>query len=91
MDDRQCLLVIFGASGDLTRRKLSPGLFELHVAGLLSSHVGVLGISRTPLTDDQFRERVKGACQERRGFDEERWLSFAGRLHYLAADAAHAR
>jgi glucose-6-phosphate 1-dehydrogenase len=58
---------------------------------LLSSHIGVLGISRTPLTDDQFRERVKGACQERRGFDEERWRSFAGRLHYLAADAAHAR
>ena len=91
MDERQCLLVIFGASGDLTRRKLIPGLFELHIAGLLSSHVGVLGISRTPLTDDQFRERVKGACQERRGFDEERWREFAGRLHYLAADAAHAR
>ena len=63
MDEQQCLLVIFGASGDLTRRKLIPGLFELHVAGLLSSHVCVLGISRTPLSDDQFRERVKGACQ----------------------------
>ena len=45
MDERQCLLVIFGASGDLTRRKLIPGLFELHIAGLLSSHVGVLGIT----------------------------------------------
>jgi glucose-6-phosphate 1-dehydrogenase len=87
MDERQCLLVIFGASGDLTRRKLIPGLFELHVAGLLSSHVGVLGISRRPLSDDQFRDQVKGACQERRGFDEERWHEFASRLHYLAADA----
>ena len=87
MDERQCLLVIFGASGDLTRRKLIPGLFELHVAGLLSAHVGVLGVSRTPFSDDQFRERVKGACQERRGFDEDRWREFAGRLHYLAADA----
>jgi len=90
MDERQCLLVIFGASGDLTRRKLIPGLFELHVAGLLSSHVAVLGISRTPLTDDEFRDRMKGACQERRGFDEGRWREFAGRLHYLAADATHA-
>jgi glucose-6-phosphate 1-dehydrogenase len=90
MDERQCLLVIFGASGDLTRRKLIPGLFELHVAGLLSSHVGVLGISRTPLSDDQFRERMKSACRERRGFDEERWREFAGRMHYLAADAMHA-
>jgi len=61
-------------------RKLVPGLFELHVAGLLSSHVGVLGISRTALSDDEFRERVKGACQERRGYDEERWREFAGRL-----------
>ena len=87
MDERQCLLVIFGASGDLARRKLIPGLFELHVAGLLSSHVGVLGISRTPLSDDQFRERMKGACQERHGFDEGRWREFATRLHYLAADA----
>src|SRR5208283_3623683 len=63
---------------------------ELHVAGLLSSHVGVLGISRTPLTDDQFRERMKGTCQERHGFDEGLWRDFAGRLHYLAADATHA-
>jgi glucose-6-phosphate 1-dehydrogenase len=88
MEERPCLFVIFGASGDLTRRKLIPGLFELHVAGLLSPRTAVVGISRSPFSDDQFRDRMKEGCQERRGFDEARWRGFASRLHYLAADAA---
>jgi glucose-6-phosphate 1-dehydrogenase len=88
MEERPCLFVIFGASGDLTRRKLVPGLFELHAAGLLSSRTAVVGISRTQLSDDEFRDRMKEGCRERRGFDEGRWRAFAGRLHYLAADAA---
>jgi glucose-6-phosphate 1-dehydrogenase len=91
MEERACLFVIFGASGDLTRRKLIPGLFELHVAGLLSPRTAVVGISRTPLTDDQFCDRMKATCQERRGFSESRWHEFASRLHYLPADSTSAR
>jgi glucose-6-phosphate 1-dehydrogenase len=87
MEERPCLFVIFGASGDLTRRKLIPGLFELHAAGLLSPQTAVLGISRSKMSDDEFRDRVKAGCQERRGFDENRWRNFAKRLHYLPADA----
>ena len=52
------MLVIFGASGDLTARKLVPGLFNLYVEGHLPENFVVLGASRSNLTDNQFRERV---------------------------------
>jgi len=83
-----CLLVIFGASGDLTRRKLVPALFELYTAGLLPAGLGVLGVSRSPLGDDGFRERCQRGCAARRGYSEVEWLEFAKRLHYHAADAS---
>jgi glucose-6-phosphate 1-dehydrogenase len=86
--DLPCLLVIFGASGDLTRRKLVPALFELFTAGILPERLGVLGISRSQLGNDGFRERCKATCADRRGFSEATWTAFASRLHYLAADAA---
>ena len=82
-----CLLVIFGASGDLTRRKLVPALFELFGAGLLPARLAVLGISRSPLGEDGFRQRCQRGCAARRGYAEIEWLEFAKRLHYHAADA----
>ena len=51
------ILVIFGASGDLTKRKLIPALFELYKQDLLPEKFLVLGASRTPLSDDEFRKR----------------------------------
>ncbi len=86
--DFPCLLVIFGASGDLTRRKLVPALFELFQAGILPERLGVLGISRSPLGDDGFRQRCKPGCAGRPGFSDATWSDFARRLHYHAADAA---
>jgi glucose-6-phosphate 1-dehydrogenase len=85
-----CLIVIFGASGDLTRRKLVPALFELFSTGLLPERVAVLGISRSPLGDAGFRERCQRGCAARRGYAEIEWLEFARRLHYHAADASQA-
>jgi glucose-6-phosphate 1-dehydrogenase len=85
-----CLLVIFGASGDLTRRKLIPALFELFQAGILPEGLGVIGISRTRLDDDSFRERCKSGCAGRHGFSDAAWTDFAHRLHYFPADAAKA-
>ena len=52
------LVVIFGASGDLTARKLIPALFNLYVAKQLPKNFVVLGASRSNLTDDEFRNRV---------------------------------
>ena len=53
------ILVIFGASGDLTKRKLIPALYELHTQNLLPEKLAVLGVARTKLTDLEFRENMK--------------------------------
>lgn len=53
------ILVIFGASGDLTKRKLIPALYELHTQKLLPEKFAVLGVSRTELSDLEFREKMK--------------------------------
>ena len=53
------ILVIFGASGDLTKRKLIPALYELHTQQLLPERLAVLGVSRTELSDQQFKEKMK--------------------------------
>jgi len=83
-----CLLVIFGASGDLTRRKLVPALFELDREKLLPDGFAVLGISRTPYTDESFRAPLAEAAREELGpgFDAAAWGNFAHRLFYHAGD-----
>jgi glucose-6-phosphate 1-dehydrogenase len=86
-----CLLVIFGASGDLTRRKLVPALFDLFLAGMLPPRLHVLGISRTPMNDEAFRVHLRAGCESRCDFSEDRFAEFAARLHYLPADAASAQ
>ncbi len=53
-----CAIVIFGASGDLTKRKLLPALSNLHARRLLPEHFAVLGIGRTKLSDEEFRSRA---------------------------------
>ena len=83
-----CLLVIFGASGDLTQRKLVPALYELHLEGQLSEQFGVLGTSRSNLGDDGFRERMRQSCSHDRRFDEYSWREFERKLFYEPADAA---
>ena len=84
----RCLLVIFGASGDLTKRKLVPSLYDLCRNRQLPKHCGVLGVSRTAMSDDEFREKMKPWCEQRDGFSEETWAHFRKRLHYQPCDAA---
>jgi len=55
------ILVIFGASGDLTKRKLIPGLFDLYCQGLLPESFCILGVSRTNLSNQDFREKMDGS------------------------------
>ena len=52
------ILIIFGASGDLTKRKLVPALFELYLQNLLPKKFAVLGVSRTNLSDENFRNNM---------------------------------
>ena len=86
------LLVIFGGTGDLTRRKLIPALYDLACIGCTNPNFDVLGIGRTQLTDEQFQERMhEGAAHSKdaRNYSEDDWKSFAKRLHYLVGDANH--
>src|SRR5689334_5893826 len=85
----ECAVVIFGASGDLTKRKLIPALYRLAYDRRLSAGFAVIGISRTPPTDDAFRERMLEAVKEfseDTKFDEDVWRGFAEGLFYVAGD-----
>src|SRR3982751_1808409 len=85
-----CVLVIFGASGDLATKKLFPALYSLAFRRLLPEHFAVLGVARTEETDDEFRERMKEAVQEhgRDPFREEVWSWLAEGMAYVASDFA---
>jgi glucose-6-phosphate 1-dehydrogenase len=83
-------VVIFGASGDLTRRKLLPAFFHLFHEGLLPEGFAVIGYARTPFTDDEFREHARAAVYEfgRCADMGEVWEAFARRLLYLRGEFA---
>jgi glucose-6-phosphate 1-dehydrogenase len=83
-----CLMVIFGASGDLTMRKLFPALYSLAYRQLLPAKFGIVGVARTEETDDEFRERMKAAVQEfgRDDFREDVWEWLADGMHYVAGE-----
>jgi len=77
-----CSLVIIGASGDLTARKLIPSLFNLFLNQGLPDPFLIVGCGRTRIGDDEFRDRMKSALAETDPVDEEKWRSFASRLFY---------
>ena len=88
-----CIVVIFGASGDLTHRKLIPALYELAQGvapgSKLPDRYAVVGVSRSAMTDEQFRARMKdSAAQFAAGYEPAAWDRFAGNLHYHIGDAA---
>jgi glucose-6-phosphate 1-dehydrogenase len=85
-----CILVIFGASGDLTAKKLMPALYALAVRGLLPEHFGIVGAARSEESDDQFRERMKQAVKDhaRDPFEDEAWEKLAGGMRYTTLDFA---
>jgi glucose-6-phosphate 1-dehydrogenase len=88
-----CCVVIFGATGDLTRRKLLPALFRLAQQRLVPSEFAILGTARHPQSDEEFRETMKAAVAEfgsEDALDEAAWLSFAKRIFYLAGDFSDA-
>lgn len=85
----ECAIVIFGANGDLTKRKLLPALFRLAYDRRLPARFSIIGTSRTPLADDVFREQMRDAVQkfsEDTIFDEGAWSRFGPNLHYIAGD-----
>ncbi len=86
-----CTMVIFGASGDLTKRKLIPAIFDLVRDGMLPSGFTIVGVGRTAMTHDSFREYMFGAMKEfGRLQDSEKilWDTFAKGLFYVTADSS---
>jgi glucose-6-phosphate 1-dehydrogenase len=82
-------VVIFGANGDLTKRKLIPALYRLAYDRRLAAGFAVIGTSRSPLSDGQFREKMLEAVKqfsEDTEFDENVWKAFASGLYYIAGD-----
>src|SRR5262249_3787569 len=82
-----CVLVLFGASGDLAKRKLFPALLTLRKAGLLPNEFAVLGLATSEMTSESFRERLGGELPAFAGeTDPERWAWLRDRIHYLPGD-----
>jgi glucose-6-phosphate 1-dehydrogenase len=80
-----CVILIFGASGDLTKRLLVPALYNLECDQLLSPNCAILGSANEALTDEAFRQRMSGEIQKfhtRKEFDPGAWDTLAQRLHY---------
>jgi glucose-6-phosphate 1-dehydrogenase len=83
-----CGLVIFGASGDLTKRKILPSLYRLQKNRLLPDKFFVLGTSRTEMSTDQFREEMLSAVKNAfaKDFDEISWNELVNRIYYSPID-----
>jgi len=85
-----CGLVIFGASGDLSKRRLIPALFRLYKNRLLPERFFIMGAGRTRMSVDQFRETMQAAVTEASPgeFETLSWVEFASRLFYISLDYA---
>src|SRR5436189_1239599 len=81
-----CLLLIFGAAGDLTKRLLMPALYNLQCDGLLPPQFAIIGLAMDELTTDSFRERMSRDIRTfntRKEFDARVWESLVSRLYYM--------
>jgi glucose-6-phosphate 1-dehydrogenase len=82
-----CVLTIFGASGDLTKRKLIPALYNLALERRLPERLAVVGYARSEMSHEEFRQKMREAVSEfsRTGLkDESVWQEFAANLYYVA-------
>lgn len=84
-----CVMVIFGANGDLTRRMLMPALFYLEQEGCLPERFAVIGCSRTKFSDEEYRNEMLKALQAAGPWNEgqqKAWNTFSHRIYYLAGN-----
>jgi glucose-6-phosphate 1-dehydrogenase len=88
-----CVFVIFGASGDLTQRKLVPALYALAYRRLLPEKFAVVGAARSEMSDDDFRSQMESAVREhaRDPFRDDVWSSLADGMRYVPLDFADDR
>ena len=90
MNVENCCIVIFGASGDLTARKLVPALYNLYKVGRLGKHFSVLGVARTGLSDDEFRQKMHQALIKFEQASGPELEAFCEHLYYQAVNTSDA-
>jgi glucose-6-phosphate 1-dehydrogenase len=81
-----CVVVIFGVTGDLSKRKLVPALYNLMAGGSLPEKIGIVGVSRAGIPTDQMRERFRESTAHlgrRKAIDPEVWTRFASALDFV--------
>ena len=83
-----CVLVIFGASGDLTHRKLLPAIYNLAESGHLPERFTVVGVARGELDEATFRSRMRDQVRHVEGepLEPEKWAAIEQRLHYVSGE-----
>ena len=79
-----CVIVIFGASGDLTKRKLLPALYNLAANGLLPEDFAIIGVARRPWSEAEFRQQMRDGMEAfaTQKVDAELWAKLEPRIHY---------
>lgn len=87
MQNDNVTLIIFGASGDLTRRKLVPSLYRLYRKERLPAQMRMVGMSRTAYSHDEFRAHLREEVAKEKEFDAGAWEQFAARIWYTPGDA----
>lgn len=83
------IIVLFGATGDLTSRKIIPALYNLFLDNYLPDQFSIIGTSIDKLSDEEFRKNLYDAVNEfsRKGkVEESKWMDFANRINYLKSD-----
>ncbi|OOF36779.1 glucose-6-phosphate dehydrogenase [Rodentibacter heidelbergensis] len=90
MQTENSCIVIFGASGDLTHRKLIPALYNLFKIGRLGEHFSVLGVARSELNDETFRQKMREALIKNEDTTDETLDEFCRHLYYQAVNTADA-
>jgi len=86
-----CAIILFGASGDLAKRKVIPAMYDLAQNSSLGERYRIIGFARTPMTDESFRATLGEAAKtisEVGPIDPAKWDAFAANLHYSAGDYA---
>jgi glucose-6-phosphate 1-dehydrogenase len=81
-----CTIVIAGATGDLTARKLIPALFHLYLNDGLPRRFQIVGCARTGMDDTEFRNKMESALRDADSLDQDQWPDFSAALHYRQID-----
>src|SRR5580704_15576870 len=84
-----CTVVLFGASGDLAKRKVIPAMYDLAIHNSLGARYAIVGFARSKMTDDTFRQTAGDAAKtisEVGPIDPKQWSDFASRLYYHTGD-----